>query len=201
MTANEVELALTATAEETGPLLLATQEDQWFDRKSARLTPKDLAPVLVAFANAEGGVVVLGLHNNEVQGIDSFRHKVNEFRQVPIDFTSPPVRVAFLEVDCTTMEGKPDHLLVIRIDPSERVHETQNGDCYLRVGDESRKLTFAQRQELQFDKGQSQYDGFPIPGVDFDTLDEPLMRQYRRATGGQSPIRDIFKARSLLTRS
>ena len=39
--------------------LKSTPEDQHFDRKSARIKPKDILRHLVAFANAEGGHLVL----------------------------------------------------------------------------------------------------------------------------------------------
>lgn len=42
-------------------------------------------------------------------------------------------------------------LLVLRVDPGEAVHETTKGDVYLRVGDESRRLGYAQRRELDYD--------------------------------------------------
>ncbi|KFU75297.1 ATP-dependent DNA helicase RecG [Amycolatopsis lurida] len=199
MTANEVDQALVAGPEQVGPRLIAAAEDQWFDRKSSRMAAKDLAPALVAFANADGGTVVVGLHSGKVQGFAANRAKLNDFRQAPFDFTAPPVRATFEEVACVNEAGDPDVLLVIRIDPSERVHETQAGDCYLRIGDESRKLTFGQRQELQYEKGQSHYDGEVAEGVDLTHVDGNLLNFYRRATGA-STVTKILQARSLLTR-
>ena len=105
---------------------------------------------------------------------------------MPIDFTTPAVRAQFTEVECINSNGEPDHLLIVRIDPSELVHETQKGDCYLRIGDESRKLNFTQRQELHFDKGQSQYDGFEAEGITMSDLDAKLLMSYKRATGASS---------------
>src|SRR5690349_10301073 len=153
MTINEVEAALAAARNDVGRLLVAAPEDQWFDRKSVLLEPRDLAPAIVAFANAEGGTTVIGLPNGNGQGVMANKRKLNDFRQVPIDFTVPAVRTQFTEVECINSAGEPDRLLVVRIDPSEIVHETHKGDCYLRIGDESRKLNFNQRQELHFDKG------------------------------------------------
>ncbi len=73
------------------------------------------------------------------------------------------MRARFDQQRCRNQDGETDSLLVIRVDPREVVHELTNGEVYLRVGDESRRLGFAARQELQFDKGQSQYDGQPAP--------------------------------------
>src|SRR4051794_35926994 len=54
VTANEVDTALGAPSSEVGQRLLALMEDQWFDRKSVKVTAKDLGVPLTAFANAEG---------------------------------------------------------------------------------------------------------------------------------------------------
>jgi len=43
--------------EENFDLISTKTEDQWFDRKSAKIDPKALANELVAFANAEGGTL------------------------------------------------------------------------------------------------------------------------------------------------
>lgn len=202
MTANEVDAALAARREEVGARLLRVKEDQWFERKSARIAPKDLASTLIAFANAEGGTIVIGLHGGVVEGFRDHSSKLNDFRQAPIDFTAPPVRSTFTQTACVNSRGEVDTLLVIQVDPSERTHETQAGDCYLRVGDESRKLNYAARRELEFDKGQSQYDGLPVPSenITVDTLNQTLLKQYRDATSSSSSYRKLLTARSLLTR-
>jgi ATP-dependent DNA helicase RecG len=155
---------------------------------------------LVAFANAEGGTIVVGLHNGKVEGFRDAAKRINEFRQAPINFTVPPVRSRFSQVRCKNDDGQVDILLVVRVDPSERVHELVNGDCYLRIGDESRKLGFPARQELEFDKGQSQYDGMPAPGIGVDDLDRRQLSVYREQTGATNTFTKLLEARSLLTR-
>ncbi len=201
MTANEVDRALAAPPAGVGQRLLSLVEDQWFDRKSIRLAPKDLGAPLVAFSNAEGGTIVVGLHDGKVEGTRARAVKINEIRQAPIDHTVPPVRASFEQVACVNDAGEPDELLLIRVDPGERVHELRNGDCYLRVGDESRRLNYQQRQELEFDKGQAQYDGFPAPGIARTDLDEPLLENYRSGLGATGDIDALLAARSLLTRA
>jgi ATP-dependent DNA helicase RecG len=201
MTANEVDAALARPQHEVGGALLGVREDQWFERKGAQIAAKDLAPVLVAFANAEGGTIVVGLGDGRVQGLNAAAGKLNAYRQAPIDHTTPAVRASFAQVSCVNEKGETDTLLVIRVDPGERVHELQNSECYLRVGDESRKLTFSQRQELEFDKGQSVYDGQPAAGVSLSHLDGHLLSQYKKRIGASSNIKGVLQARSLLTLS
>ncbi|MGJ5806358.1 ATP-binding protein [Streptomyces europaeiscabiei] len=200
MTSNEVDHALGLPSGDVGPALVALHEDQWFDRKSCMISPRKLAEALTAFANAEGGIIAIGLNDGQVEGMKGLGNKENDLRQASIDFTSPPVRVGFTRVECIDRSGLENYLLVARVEPGERVHELSNGECYLRVGDESRKLTYAQRQELEFDKGQSQYDGFAAPGVDKSRLNLPLLEQFKKSIGA-SEMEDerILRARSLLT--
>jgi ATP-dependent DNA helicase RecG len=165
MTASSVETALAAPASQVGTDLATLPEDQWYDRKSILIKPKDLCRHLVAFANAEGGVIVIGVQGGTVQGVSAYPNQVNALRQAPIDCTQPPVRARFTQIECVNTAGVLDHLLVVRIEPGERVHESADGECYLRVGDESRRLSFDQRRELEYDRGQSQYDGLPAAGL------------------------------------
>ncbi len=199
MTSNEVDAALTAPIEEVGGRLAAIAEDQWFERKSVRINPKDLGRPLTALANAEGGVIVVGLSEGFVEGLHGSIEKLNAFRQAPQDFTVPPVRARFEQVRCLNRHGLVDDVLVVRVDPSEVVHELPNGEVYLRVGDESRRLTFAARQELEFDKGQSQYDGHPAAGVTVHDLDPALVEDYRSRMGSTGSTTHLLTARSLLT--
>ena len=182
-----------------GQALADLPEDQWFERKSARIAPRDLAKTLTAFANAEGGTVVVGLHDGLVEGTRSRAAHTNELRQTSMDHTSPPVRIHIDQVSCINQTGDPDTLLIFRVPPGETVHELTNGECYLRVGDESRKLGFAQRQELHYDRGISQYDGQPVPGATIEDLDGDLLRSYRASAGASWTFTRLFRARGLLT--
>ncbi|MDT0476740.1 ATP-binding protein [Streptomyces sp. DSM 41014] len=202
MASNEVDHALSLPVEQVGAALTALHEDQWFDRKSASIQPKKLAEALVAFANAEGGIIVIGLSDGQVEGVGQLGKKENDLRQAAIDFTSPPVRASFHKAKCINREGVEDCLLVVRIEPGERVHETHTGDCYLRVGDESRKLSYSNRQELEFDKGQSQYDGFAAEGVSIADIDLKLLGQFKESIGAAHVENvKVLRARSLVTRS
>jgi ATP-dependent DNA helicase RecG len=200
MGTNEVDAALSASPADVGARVLALVEDQWFDRKSAAIAPKDLAVALVAFANAEGGIVVVGASNGQVRGLAGNRKKINELRQASVNFTVPPVRARVREVECVNDDGEPDVLLAVHVEVGERVHELTNGECYLRVGDSSHKLSYVQRQELEFDKGQAQYDGYTATGASLDDLDAALVNNYRSRTGASGSNEELLGARGLLDR-
>jgi ATP-dependent DNA helicase RecG len=173
--------------------LAALPESQWFERKSGRISPRDLAVPLVAMANAEGGYVIVGIHDGTVEGVQE--NRLNALRQTAFDFTTPVVRCSTTEL--TTSDGRA--LLVLRVDPGERVHETTRGDVYLRVGDESRRLGYAQRRELEYDRGSAPFDG---TGVDAEVvdLDTGQVAAYQLSIGAATP-ESMLAARDLLTRN
>src|SRR5258708_5282875 len=138
--------------------LLQKKENQWFDRKSVRIEAPGLANDMIGFSNADGGRIAVGIHNGEVEGVDSTPARLNDYLQAALDFTSPPVRHSYLLLDCTNRHGQPDHLLVLDIEASEAVHRNKRQECFLRVGDENRRLNLTQERELAFDKGEATFD-------------------------------------------
>ena len=193
-----VEKALLLPPDELGPALLGIHEDQWFDRKSARIKPRSLADALIGFANAEGGIVVVGgLSAGRVEGTAGIGRALNDLMQTAIDFCVPPVRASHRLLPCQAAAGH-DHLLLFEVRPSDGVvHANAKDEAYLRVGDENRKLTFAQRQELTYDRGPGSYEARPIASFDAAQISDVLLDGYVAAVGARNR-RSLLQARSLL---
>lgn len=84
---------------------------------------------------------------------------------------------------------------------SEYVHQDNRGDCYQRMGDSTLKLSFAQWQELEWDRGASRFESTPVPGGgSFDeVLDPEKVEEFRALLTSSSP-QLALQARDLLTR-
>lgn len=70
-------------------------ENKYFDRKSGRIRPVDLAQHISAFANADGGTLVIGISDKKrtLEGIGSCGdEKINEFINAPKDCCRPMPR-------------------------------------------------------------------------------------------------------------
>ncbi|MDR2374616.1 MAG: putative DNA binding domain-containing protein, partial [Bifidobacteriaceae bacterium] len=187
-----IESVLALEPAEAIDALANMDEDQWFDRKSGRVQAKDLAVALVAFGNAEGGYLVVGIHNGVVDGVTPDR--ASEIRQAALDFTEPPVKTTVTE-----LRGPDGQLLLIcRIESGRHVHMTSKGECYLRAGDESRRLTFAQQRELGYDLGTASFDIEPVD-VELAALNQQACAAYQRLIGASS-IESALRSRALLTR-
>ncbi|MBW2255466.1 MAG: putative DNA binding domain-containing protein [Deltaproteobacteria bacterium] len=180
-------------------MLLERPEDQWFDRKSSRIAARDVADALVGFANAEGGLIAIGLHGGRIQGVDAAPvHTKNAWRQAAIDFTVPPVRASFHEAPCRNERGHADHLLLVEVDPSRSVHANRRDEVYLRIGDENRRLTYQQRQELNYEKGQASFEATPTADCSMEELDSVLVNRYAALVGHPHTER-LLIARGLAT--
>jgi ATP-dependent DNA helicase RecG len=193
-----IERALAEPPTTVAGQLLAADEDQWFDRKSARIKPRALADALIAFANADGGVVVVGLSDGRVEGTDGLGRARNDLVQAALDFCVPPVHADHRLVACVNDAGETDHLLVLDVRPTEgAVHANRRDEVFLRVGDENRRLTFAQRQELTFDRGPVTYEARKLAGASRERFDAELLDRYVTAVGAADPER-LLRARGLI---
>ena len=196
MTTVELSQALSTSADEIGPALLLVREEQWFDRKSARVAPRDLANALIGMANAEGGTIAVGLSDGAVEGTDDDLERRDAQIQAPIDFITPAARVRHRLHPCVNDSGVEDQLLLFEVEPGDVVHENRRDEVYLRVGDETRRLSFSQRQELLYDKGQASYETRLVPEAAVDDLDQEPLQAYTRAVGARDPLR-LLQARGL----
>jgi ATP-dependent DNA helicase RecG len=193
------EQALAHAIAERGKALLKLSEGQWFDRKSARVAARDLADAMIALANAEGGIIVIGLWNGRVEGIDG-GNRLSDWQQAALDFTTPAVPCRCRLIECVDEAGKANRLAVFDVETSQQVHANRKDDVFLRVGDENRRLSFAQRQELLYDKGQSTFESSVVPGAQLADLDDELLRSYAEAVNHPDPAR-LLSARGLVTRA
>lgn len=176
--------------------VLNKAEDQWFDRKSFRIDPKDLANSMIGFANADGGRIIVGIRNRQVEGVDSLPDHLNELQQAFLNFTCPPVRHASFFLDCLDHKGSPSRVLVIDVEASERIHRNHKDECYLRVGDENRHLGRDEERELAFDKHEAIFDKSIVPDLLLGDLDMEAIEAYADKMGSSESKR-LMRQRGL----
>ena len=167
------------------------KEDQTFDCKSIQIDPKALAVPIVAFANADGGVIAIGVSDKtrKIEGIDQHTEKLNELLRVPFDFCNPSVPVTYSYLPCTDKDGNENRILLMEIPASSSLHTNQADEAFMRVGDKSRKLTFDERVQLMYDKGERYYEDTAVYGATIDDIDMDAVADYAKLVGyGKSPL-------------
>jgi ATP-dependent DNA helicase RecG len=154
----------------------------------------DLAAALVAFANADGGHLILGVANDRtVAGVrdpDKVRQYVDN---VAVNNCVPPV-----SVDQATLSGGSAQVVVITIPRGEqRPHRTNRGIYYVRTGSGRRS---ASREELlrMFQGVESlYYDETSFTRLDAGVLDLEAVKQFVEKTGQIESTADVDLLRLL----
>ena len=96
-------------------------ENKYFDRKSGKSRVAELAPDISAFANADGGTLVIGISDSKrtLEGINAYGdEKINDFINAPKDCCRPMPRYREEFIDIINADGKPDRLLLLHIELS-----------------------------------------------------------------------------------
>ena len=179
-------------------------EGQYFDRKSSKIQINKLAETIIAFANADGGTMAIGIEDGKVVGINSQGNiKINDFIQCSFDKCIPAVKVTYEFIGITKENGVKDKILLINVEPSiDKVHKTTSDEVLLRVGDENKKLNFDQRLNLEYDKGERLFEDKIIEECTMEDLDGDVLKSYAQAVKySGNDYEKLLYARGLARRS
>ncbi len=153
-----------------------------------RSTRNDWADEIAAFANAAGGVLlvgvtdsgeVMGLSREQISGLDSL------LVEVSTDSIKPPIRIRTRHEELS--DGKL--VLLAEVPESDSVHESPGG-TYIRVGATKRPMGGDERLRLAQRRSQARFlwfDKQTVPGTGFKTLAEPLWKPLLSAEGAAEP--------------
>ncbi len=184
-----------------GKILVARDEDQWFERKGARVSPSDLADVLIGLANAQGGLVAIGIANGEIEGVDGLTEKINAWTQAGIDHAEPAVSTRVAQLRCRDGAHAARLVALVEVPAGQRLHRDRAGQVWLRVGGETRRLTAEQAQLLAFEKGSPHFDGTVVADATTADIDPARVRAYVAHLPVRVRPQEALRSRGLLQRS
>jgi ATP-dependent DNA helicase RecG len=178
-------------------------ENKYFDRKSGQIRVADLAPHISAFANADGGTLVIGISDKKrtLEGINSCgRDKINEFINAPKECCRPMPRYREEYVDIINADGQADKLLLLHIEPSiDQVIRTSNERTYLRIGDKSKEMLGENLRNLEYAKGSRHFEDEISQYAKLEDLDEELLEGYKKRIGAEElDTHQVLSARGFL---
>lgn len=170
-------------------------EDSFLELKEVRIAGRrvsaphrdSLANELAAFANAKGGVCVLGVDDatREILGIprDKLDLVTDFVRQTCLDSVTPPLTPVIERLLLPTTAGDEVAVLRVEVGRSLWAHRSPGGYMH-RVGDEKREMApdflarlFQQRSQARIIR----FDEQPVPNAALDDLSEPLWQRFATA--------------------
>ena len=179
------------------------EENKYFDRKSARIRPSDLAPIISAFANADGGTIAIGVSDkmHTMEGINFIgEDRLNELIVAPKNCCKPMPEFDYELLDIENAQGQADRLLLLHIKKSvDYIVRTGNDSTYLRIGDKTKELKGKDLVNLEYAKSTRNYEDEINRDATLADLDEDLLREYRRRLGADdSTDYPVLKARGFI---
>ena len=162
-----------------------------------------MAVTVVAFANADGGSIAIGVADDgKLEGVDHHSQHLNELLRVPFDYCQPTVKVFSEKIPFKSEDGKTDYILLMRIAQSLKVHANQKDEVFYRVGDKSKKLSFDERLQLLYDKGEIIYESKPVFSASLKDIDLQLVQQYTNLIGySKSPLEYLKENHQMIVKN
>ena len=164
-----------------------------FKRVSGKMVGKALETVC-AFANADGGLLVLGLADLKehkgparVFGVEENAEAVDELvRKLRTEFAPPLGGVRLLRLPCRvnngSAKGQRGYLVVVQIQRSAQVHSLVPGGTYTRMDRGNRELSAEEITELSYRRGTRSAAAEPVP-VALELLDTQAWRRFLQRRG------------------
>jgi ATP-dependent DNA helicase RecG len=183
--------------------LIAQGEGQQLDFKEETIKPGKLAETLVAFANAEGGLILLGVDDRgHVVGVSDLKRATDNVVEA-ITHCSPPLGIGLPQpVELASGEM----VLVVEI-PAQlpRVYHT-HGRYLRRSGSMNMALDEAALRRLLYERGELSFEAEPVGEANPADLDQSKVAGFRQryediyGRGLTLPDRDLLIAMGCLAR-
>lgn len=171
--------------------VLSSQESANLETKrvSGKMVGKALEAVC-AFANTEGGWLVLGVEdaakaqgNQRLFGIGENAEAVDELTRKLSTHILPAVSgVQAFRVPCALRDGSDGFLVALHVPVSDKVHSILDDGTWTRGQASNREMSASEITELSYRRGVRSAESEPVD-VDFELLDTDTWRLYLRGRG------------------
>ncbi|MCP4397526.1 MAG: transcriptional regulator [bacterium] len=142
--------------------LIVQGENTNVEFKSARLRAESLAKEIVAFANASGGVILLGVEDTkEISGLDREKNYEEWCMNIARNNINPPIQLSYSRLD---LDGKTIGVLEVP-KGADKPYQTSDAKFLIRVGSTNRMATVNELMRLFQQSGVFHFDSTPIEGT------------------------------------
>ena len=173
-------------------------EDSTIELKRELSQRQSLADEIAAFANASGGVILIGVDDNrEIVGVE--QEELDRAEKTVIEICSDSIEPS-IPIFTEKLRIDEKNLLKIEIPKSLFVHRTSNG-YFIRYGSSKREITTEQLGRLIQSRSQARIIAFDeqlVPNTHKTTLREPLYQRFITEDATEDMIEDLLLKRTLL---
>jgi ATP-dependent DNA helicase RecG len=184
-------------------LLRQEESERWEFKRVGNNTRK--LETIVAFANTDGGVLVLGLGDptrasgqDRVYGIDENAESVDDLRRMVAQRITPPLlppdvdEPIFFFMPFALRNGRTGQLVLVRVAKSAAVHSIIDDGTLVRLAKGNRQISAAEITTLSLQRGKISAVDQAVD-VPFDLLDTGTWRLYADARRLTRPIAEALR--------
>ncbi len=153
---------------------IAQGEGNRIEFKESVPVPANLAKAMVAFANADGGWLLIGVTDRgDVQGVAFGDRKAQFVLNVARNNCAPPLQP---KTETVELDGKT--VAVIQVERGRQKPYQANERIYIRIGASARVATQVELLSMLQESGLLSFDQLPVLNATLDDLDLDKARHY-----------------------
>ncbi len=132
-----------------------------------------LAETLVAFANGDGGTIVIGLDEHGKPTGHVYPEDVESALRRAEAMCRPPIHTGWEQID---LAGSL--LIAVSVSRSTELHSVSDGRVVIRMGAENRPLAGDAIRQLAATKSSGEFETEAVPGAHRSDLDDEVIAEY-----------------------
>ena len=137
--------------------------------------PELLAETMVAFANTDGGTILIGLTPQGQPTENLLSEEIESGLQQALALCRPPVVTEWEQ-----LEVPGGFVIGLRVPRSTELHALADGRVLVRSGAENRPLSGDAIRQLAATKSSGEFEAEPVPGATRADLDDEIISEYLR---------------------
>ena len=174
--------------------LLAATESRTLDFKRISGKQSRMYEAVCAFANSEGGFLVIGIGDakalkpgdkphSRLFGIEENPEGFDDFRRELLHrFTPAITKLHWIRLPCTLHNGQPGHVVLLRVEKSDQIHSVVGNGTWTRMDASNREMSAAEIADLAYQRGVRSAETEPV-AVALTLLDTPVWHSFVASRG------------------
>lgn len=155
--------------------------------------PLPIAETLVAFANTDGGALVLGMDANGALAGFFGEEDASDALQAALRMCRPAMRTEWSSEPMA--EG---NVVVLRVERGSTLHSLEDGRVLVRRGAENHLLTGEELEHLASSRPQGDFELQPVAGATRADLDDVVIDEYLERREARTPRQNVLPKDKLL---
>jgi ATP-dependent DNA helicase RecG len=181
--------------------LVNIPEGQFFDRKSARKEPEEIANHIIGFANAAGGFLAIGIEDEgsltgfQIEGAFS----ADSYKNVIKNYCQSKVETKIYTINFSHENGKEDFILLFKVEPAYgKIIRNFENDIYLRLNDSTMKIPENKVSELIKEKDIVYFENLPEENASIKDLDTEILDEYKNILNSDSSYEEFLREKHFM---